>query len=189
MKTILSITTLLAVLAPAVHSQVAGKPQMRDAATHDQLSLAMRKAEQADPMRNLTPAKGGDPTLVNQPQDILTTSDIVCFGGDATLVPKRAIMSVPKNLGDRMKFQPGSKIMGWADFYAKNRGWITTIEVSRVQAQGNKALEEEVSNKISKSTNLVVATYQGGPISVLPLKVPAEDAAPAPTPTATATAQ
>jgi hypothetical protein len=173
----------LALLAPAVHSQVAGKPQMRDAATHEQLSLAMRKAEQADPMRNMPPAKGGDPTLVNQPQDILASSDIVCFGGDATLVPKRAIMSMPKNLSDRMKFQPGSRIMGWADFYAKNRGWITTIEVSRVQAEGNKALDEEISKKISKSTNLIVATYQGGPISVLPLKVPAEGAVPAPTQT------
>ena len=183
MKTILSITTLLALLAPAAYSQVAAKPRMRDAATHEQLSLAMRKAEQADPMRHLTPAKGADPTLVNQPQDILATSDIICFNGDATLVPKRAIMSMPNNLKDRMKFLPGSKIMGWADFYAKNRGWITTIEVSRAQAEGNKALDEETSKKISKSTSLIVATYQGGPISVLPPKVPAEGAAPAPTPT------
>lgn len=186
MKTILSITAMLAALAPAVHAQVAGKPQMRDAATHEQLSLAMRKAEQADPMRNLPPAKGGDPTLVNQPKDILATSDIVCFNGDATLVPKRAIMCIPKSMGGRLKFQPGSRIMGWADFYAKNRGWITTIEVSRVQAEGNKALDEQTTEKISRSTNLIVATYQGGPISVLPPKVPAQGAAPAPTPTAQA---
>jgi hypothetical protein len=45
-----------------------------------------------------------------------------------------------------------------------------------VQAEGNKALAEEVSSRIGKSSNLVVATYQGGPISVLPLKAPVESA-------------
>ena len=119
-------------------------------------------------------SKGADPSLVNQPQDLVASSDILCVGGFATLVPKRAVMCVPKNLADRMKFQPGSRIVGWAEFYAQNRGWITTVEVSRVQAEGNSSISEEISKRISKSTNLVVATYQGGPISVLPLKIPVE---------------
>ena len=52
----------------------------------------------------------------------------------------------------------------------QNRGWITTVEVSRVQAEGNLAIAEETRERIGKSMNLVVATYMGGPISVLPLK-------------------
>ena len=53
-------------------------------------------------------------------------------------------------------------------------GWITTVEVSRVQAEGNLALADETAKRIQKSASLIVATYQGGPISVLPLKVPVE---------------
>ena len=65
---------------------------------------------------------------------------------------------------------PGSKLVTWADFYAVNRGWITTVEVCRVQAEGNSPLAEETQKQIGKSANLIVATYQAGPISVLPLK-------------------
>lgn len=151
-------------------------PTMRDAVTHDQLSLAYRKAAQEDPMRKLKPAKGPDPSVVNQPEDLVASSDIMSFGGRATLVPKRAILHVPKNLEGRIKFVPGSAIVSWADFFALNRGWITTVEVSRVQAEGNDALAENISDRIQKSSNLVVATYQGGPISVLPLKIPEETA-------------
>lgn len=149
---------------------------MQDASTHAQLSVAHSKAAQTDPMRNMVPAKGPDPSLISPPKDLIANSDIICFGGFVTLVPKRAVLGIPKNLADRLKFQAGSKIISWADFYAKNRGWITTVEVSRVQAEGNKPMAEEDYKRIGKSTSLVVATYQSGPISVLPLKVPVETA-------------
>lgn len=148
------------------------EPVMRDAATHEQLCLALRKAEQQDPMKNMPAAKGADPSVLNRPKDLLSESDIISFRGLATLVPKRAILQIPEGCSDRIKMDPGSKIVSWADFYAANRGWINTVEVSRVQAEGNKEINEEVRDNISKSRNLVVATYMGGPISVLPLKVP-----------------
>ena len=148
---------------------------MRDASTHEQLALAYRKAAQQNPMRNMRPAKGTDPSVVNQPKDILSESDIICFNGTATLVPKRAILNLPAAMQGRLKFLPGSKLMSWTDFHAHNRGWISTVEVSRLQAEGNEAFKEEVSTSIGKSSNLVVATYKGGPISVLPLKVPVEN--------------
>lgn len=177
MKTQLTITLAGLLIAAQANAQNATKPVMRDASTHEQLSLDYRKAMQADPMRNMQPAKGGDPSVVNQPEDLISRSDILCFGGIAALVPKRAVMNVPKNLAERLKFQPGSKITSWSEFYALNRGWITTVEVSRVQAEGNQAINEEITSRIGKSTNLVVATYMGGPISVLPLKVPEDKAA------------
>ena len=151
------------------------EPAIRDAATHEQLSLALRKASQADPMKKLAPATGEDPSVVNRPKDLLSQSDIISYRGLATLVPKRAILQIPSACKDLIKLEPGSKIVSWADFYAANRGWITTIEVSRVQAEGNKPLAEESQKVLSKSKNLVIAVYQGGPISVLPLKTPKED--------------
>lgn len=189
MKPILSITVLLSAAALAAPTKAAPVLQMRDAATHDQLSLKYREAQQLDPMRKLEPAKGVDPSTVNKPVDIVSQSDIISFNGMTTLVPKRAVLHIPKDMEARLKFQPGTRIVGWADFYAVNRGWITTVEVSRSQAEGNAALAEEMEKRIAKSANLIVATNQAGPISVLPLKKPAADPAVAPVATATATAK
>jgi hypothetical protein len=153
---------------------LAAVPAFRDAATHEQLSLAYRKAAQEEPTRKLALAKGPDPSTVNLPKDLISESDILCFNGNMTLVPKRAVLQIPKNLADRLKYQKGAKLMGWSEFFAINRGWITTQEVSRVQAEGNAPIAEEIQKQISKTGNLVVATYQAGPISVLPLKTPKE---------------
>ncbi len=163
--------------AMAAPPQTAPANQMREAATHEQVSLKYQQAQQQDPMRKLPPAKGVDPSTVNQPLDLISQSDIISFNGMTTLVPKRAVLHIPKGMTDRLKFQPGTRIVGWADFYALNRGWITTVEVSRVQAEGNAALAEEISSRITKSSNLIVATNLGGPISVLPPKAPAAPAA------------
>jgi hypothetical protein len=166
----------------------AAPPAMRDAATHDELSMALRVASNADPLVVLKPAPGPDPSKVNMPEGIISQSDFLSFGGRATLVPKRAILQIPPNLADRVKLQPGSMIQTWAEFYAMNRAWITTVEVTRIQAGGNEALAEELTKRIGKSSNLIVATYQSGPISVLPLKVAAAPADATTTPAATAVA-
>ena len=147
------------------------KSEMRDAVTHDQLVMNYRQAQQADPMAVMKKAEGPDPTVVNQPLDLISQSDIICFNGFATLVPKSAILRIPAKLVERMTFQPGSQIQSWADFFAANRGWIKTVEVNRLQAEGNLPLPVETSKQIEKSGDLIVATLQAGPISVLPLKV------------------
>ena len=177
MKAIASILVLAAPLLTAQQPAAAGDPKVRfrDAATHEQLVRTMRKAAQIDPMSKLEPAKGEDPSKVNQPTDLLASSDVISFGGVATLVPKRAILSAPKGVKDRVGLQKGVRIVGWMEFLALNRGWITTVEVSRVQAEGNKPIAEETLDRISKSSNLVVATLMGGPISVLPLKEEAKN--------------
>jgi hypothetical protein len=148
------------------------KPVFRDAATHQQLVAVLKRAQQNDPMGDMQAARGDDPSKVNKPVDLLEQSDVIAFNGIATLVPKRAILALPARYKERSQIEPGSKIVGWLDFYANNRGWITTVEVSRAQAEGNAEIAEEIRDRISKSSNLVVATYMGGPISVLPPKVP-----------------
>lgn len=159
----------------AVRGQ-APAPQMRDAVTHEQLAERARKAAQENPVKPPAPtaAKPAVPATEKPKRSLLAESDIISFNGNATLVPKRAILQIPKNLADRIKYQPGAKLLSWGDFYALNRGWITTVEVSRVQAEGNDPLPEETQKKIVKSGNLMIATYKGGPISILPLKAPVE---------------
>lgn len=172
MKTYLKACLLAAAVAGTAGAATPGAVPMRDAATHDQLVAKQRGAQQEDPMLKLEVAKGSDPAATPLP-NLLSQSDIVCFGGQATLVPKRAILHLPANMAERTKIQPGARIQGWAEFYAANRGWIMTLEVTRVQAEGKQALDEETSKRLSDSPHLVVATFQGGPISVLPLKVEA----------------
>ena len=146
--------------------------EMRDAVRHEDLAKIAGQLQENDPMAKLAPSEGDDPAKVNQPGNLIDQSDLLCFGGFATLVPKRAILHVPESLKDRLQIQPDARILGWAEFYERNRGWLTTVEVSRVQAEGNEPLAEETSDRVSKSLGIVVATYQNGPISVLPMKEP-----------------
>ena len=84
----------------------------------------------------------------------------------------------PKQYEDRINNHvPGNKVVGWLEFYTLNRGWITTVEVSRVQAEGKEPLAEDITENLSKSRNLVIATYSTGPISILPLQEKDEKAA------------
>jgi len=46
------------------------------------------------------------------------------------------------------------------------------VEVSRTQAEGNVPLPDDTQKHLNECGNLVVATYMGGPISMLPLKEP-----------------
>ena len=154
--------------------------EMRDSATHDQLVESLRAANKENPMAHLKPSTGQDSTKVNRPTSIVSESDFLSFDGKATLVPKRAILHIPANLASRVKFTPGARLMTFGDFYAVNRAWVTTQEVSRVQAEGKQPLPEDAVKRIQKSTTLVIATYKGGPITVLPPKTP--EAAPAATP-------
>jgi hypothetical protein len=149
----------------------AGAVEMHDAATHEQLAAAREMGRQTDPMKSLKPANGVDPSIANQARSFLAESDIISFGGISALVPKRAILQIPGTFTDRIKPAPGARLVGWKEFYAANRGWITTVEVSRVQAEGNQPMSKEAKTQMVRCGNLVVATYMGGPISVLPLKV------------------
>ena len=172
-----------AVLVAAAALGVArAEPVMRDVATHDQLLEKLRVATNKGPSVQRKPSEGADPTKVNQPQDIVSQSDFLSFAGRATLVPKRAILHIPPNMADRIKLKPGSSIKTWAEFYAMNRAWITTVEVSRQQARGAEPLAEELTTRIQKSGSVVVATYKTGPISVLPPKAPVETTATTTTP-------
>lgn len=174
MKPFAYACTLMLTLCPTLQAQQANrtagkkKPVYRDVVTHQQLAERTRKA--VDPMTKMNVIKADDPSKANQPVNLLEQSDIICFNGIATLVPKRAIISAPKKYKDRYKFTDGSKIVTFPAFYAQNRGWVTSLEVSRKQAEGVDGFDEKTTEFIEESGNLIVATYRGGPISVLPRK-------------------
>ncbi|QJE97653.1 hypothetical protein [Luteolibacter luteus] len=150
---------------------VPAKPVMRDAATHDDLVIRTRQIEQEKIQPVFTPMEN-DPAKAYQPQDLISRSDILCFNGIATLVPKRAVIHVPKNMASRIGMQDGAKIVTWPDFLAANRNWVTTSPVSRPQAEGQMPLSEATVKSFEKESRLVVAVYEECPISVLPVQAP-----------------
>lgn len=165
-------------LIPA-SAQTPVKVKMREVVTHEQIVEAAQKArEEAPPAPVFKPATGADPSVTNKLGDLISRSDVICFRDRATLVPKRAVLHVPKNLSDRLVMKEGAQLGIWVDFLNANRAWIRTVAVTRVQAEGNDPMPEATLKSFEKEQRLVVATYQDGPISVLPLKV----AEPAPAP-------
>ncbi len=163
-----------ALAAPAQEARE--KPVYRDAETHEKIVHKLRVSNANNPMRKLSPSEGEDPSVKNQPQDLISSSDVLTFNGVTTLVPKMALIQIPARYAERVNNHiPGTRVVGWSEFYTLNRGWITTVEVSRAEAEGKVALPEAVSENLSTNTNLIVATYSTGPISVLPLKEPADE--------------
>ncbi|NLT69555.1 MAG: hypothetical protein GXX91_02525 [Verrucomicrobiaceae bacterium] len=173
-------TSLILVAGPPLLAETSPRKTipMRDSTTHETLSQSLRMAQQKDPIRDLGPAAGdveNDPSKRNSERDLIKDSAILCYQGLLTLVPKRAVLHLPEELKDRFEVKPDITVKPWAEFYALNRGWIRTIEVTRAQAMGEEPMSEETVEAYRKSKAAIIATYQGGPISVLPLKVPEEE--------------
>jgi len=147
---------------------------MRDAATHEQLVETARKAAEEDKakapvFRPLTPQEL-ELEQKKEKRSILGSSDILCYNGRATLVPKRAVIHVPQKLAERIGMKEGVKFSTFVDFLADNRAWIVTTPVTRRQAEGKEPLPESVIKSFEKETRIVIATLENGPISVLPPK-------------------
>ena len=168
MKHLLILTIAL---TSALYAQQGGKLPFRDAATHDSLLPVFVKSRQESPVRKFAPSEGEDSSVKNVPGNLIERSDVLSFNGNTTLVPKLAIIQIPSKFKARVNnHTPGNRIVTWGGFYALNRGWITTVEVSRLQAEGKEPIAPEIVDLFSTSRNLVIATFKGAAISVLPQK-------------------
>ena len=174
MKATVARLLVFSVLFPVLEAETPPPPRpvMRDVMTHDAIVEAARKAREANPMPVFKPVEGADPTVATRPQGLLSRSDILCFQGRATLVPKRSLIHVPAEMKDRLGMKEGHQIGSWIEFLNANRAWIRTVPVTRVQAEGREPIAKETLDSFEKEKRLVIATYQDGPISVLPLQPP-----------------
>jgi hypothetical protein len=120
-----------------------------------------------DPMVRLEkPAEGSDTVARPVKQSIISDSTILHDGTNWTLVPKGAVVFKPSALSQRINNRPVGTLLPWPEFQMKNRGWITTTEVSFDQAAGTDALPAERVTFWAKQDKMVIAVHQGGPISV-----------------------
>lgn len=158
---------MLFALAMATTLAGAEPPVVRNSPTHDELLMKRQQAARQVTSLKKPAADFKDPSL-EQPKDLVSQSDVISYNGQATLVPKNSILSKPASFEARLKFNPGDKIVTWSEFYAANRAWITSVEITMEEAKGTKPLPESTTKQLSKSRNLLVTTFSGGPISTLP---------------------
>lgn len=128
---------------------------------------ALAKLQKNSPMTSLKqPAKDEVPVTRPAGQSIIKQSSILHDGTNWTLVPKGAVIFIPAPLKGRVDVSPVGTLLSWADFLAKNRGWITTTDVSFDQAAGNQLMPAERAAFWAKQDKIVIAVHQNGPISV-----------------------
>ena len=128
---------------------------------------ALAKLQKNSPMTSLQqPAKDEVPASRPAAPSIIKQSSILHDGKNWTLVPKGAVIFIPTPLKSRVDVSPVGELLSWPDFLAKNRGWITTTDISFDQAAGNLPMPAERAAFWTKQDKIVIAVHQNGPISV-----------------------
>lgn len=129
---------------------------------------------QANPFAALTrPEPTETPTRKAEPRGVVGRSILLSNGKSWTLVPPGSVIHVPENLAHHIVEAPTGELLGWREFLARNRGWLSTEDVDPAVAAGTRPLPEATATALSKRGTVVVAVHQGGAISL---------AAPSPTP-------
>lgn len=128
---------------------------------------ALTKLQQDAPMARFEKPPEAK-TTAPRPEDasIIRQSMILHDGTHWTLVPKGAVIFLPRAMKSRVDVPPIGTLLAWADFLARNRAWITTNEVSFNQAAGTEPLPAERVAFWAKQDKVVIAIHQSGPISV-----------------------
>lgn len=110
---------------------------------------------------------------------LVNRSAILSSPAHWSLVPKGAVLHVPMLYEKRVNNLRNGTLVGWSEFYAKNRAWIRTIPVTIEQASGKTPLTGEYLASLRKGGQVLVAVCRGGPISVILPKVEEAAAEPA----------
>lgn len=182
------LSSVSAQLVPQRGEATQKRPRLnvfRDAATHD--SIVENRKVRPNPISELAQVAVPEEAKASEtykPQSLLARSEVIKRGNTATLVPKRAVLHVPADLRGVIGMPENPQLVNWGEFFAQNRSWIRTVEVTRNQAEGGAPLSEELIKSFEDCRQVVVATFQTGPISVLPYVEPEE-----PTETANVEAQ
>ncbi len=160
--------------------EIRPQPQeFRDAATHRSLVEAAERvsSRMEDPIAKMQIAEVPEEVHTAEPlkpQSLLARSEVLSRGEFATLVPKQAVLCLPDSQRGFTGLKEGVRLISWDQFFHMNRSWIRTYEVSRNQAEGLEPLPEETVELFRDADQVIIATYQSGPISVLPLQVPVD---------------
>ncbi len=99
---------------------------------------------------------------------LLEMSTLIQGDGIFLIVPKGALLWCPPELGAKIVSRPSGNSVDWKVFLAQNRSWISSQEVTRDQVTGKVPLPDAQIERLRKSGVIVIATLEGGPVTVLP---------------------
>lgn len=114
----------------------------------------------------LKPQEGSGNVKHPSQSSILEGSDVLRSGGYWTFVPKGAVLIVPEKYQDRVNQGQGGDFINFSKFAVKNRGWITTHEVTLDQARGDEEIGEKTREVLEGNGRVVISTLRGGAISI-----------------------
>ena len=155
----MKISALLLALASSAMADQAITPRIT--------GTELAKLQQQSPLKpSQKPAAAQANAPAAEAPSIVKQSVILHDGKNWTLVPKGSVVFIPDALRNHVDAKPVGTLLAWADFFVKNRSWITTNDVSFDQAAGNKPIPAERVAFWSKQDKIVVAVHQTGPISV-----------------------
>ena len=130
---------------------------------------ALAAIRKASPMAKLEQPKEGEAKVIRaDSQSLINESVLLHDGTHWTLVPKGAVVHIPKIMKDRVTAKPVGTLLTWTEFLSQNQGWISTCEVSFEQASGKIPLDPKKVEFWQKQDKIMVAVHLGGPISVKP---------------------
>lgn len=96
-----------------------------------------------------------------------TNSVILADGEKFTLVPVGSILHLPAELRGHVAASPQGDFTFWPSFLERNTAWLAAKEVSMSLSRGNVQEAQVMLKNISHEKRLIVATYKGGPITIL----------------------
>lgn len=159
-------TTLLTIIALSglVAAEVAPKRLSRQ----ELLDLRAAANERAAALK---PIEATGETKHPSQSSILEGSDVLRSGGNWTFIPKGALLIVPEAYESRVNSGEGGEFLTFSAFAVKNRGWLTTHEVTLKQARGQDKIAEKIRETLQGSGRVIVSTLRGGAITVRPAKL------------------
>ncbi len=99
--------------------------------------------------------------------DLLEYSDFIGFDGFYAVLPKDSVILVPDSLRNHILQAPEGKMVGWTEMLTRYRAEVEGLEVTMEQATGVAPIAPERLEAAAKSHRIIVAVFQGNPVSVL----------------------
>jgi len=101
-------------------------------------------------------------------QSSLWSKSIIVTDGEMfTLIPVGSILHLPAALRGHITDKPTGQFTFWPNFLKRNSSWLGGHEVTLSMARGDAKAARTVLQGISKDSRMLVATFKGGPVTVL----------------------
>jgi hypothetical protein len=101
-----------------------------------------------------------------KPYDLAGNSTFIQMGDKFTLVPKGAILNVPKKLASLIVTEPKGTFVIWPEMQQAYRSKLSRFEVTLDQASGKEPIDAAKLAVAKRSESILVATIENGAVSV-----------------------